>query len=267
MRQHRRRVDHAGITGQQPLVGVQIDAPHLARCIRKPNLHDPPARHLADHVEPFAGDVQGPRVDDRSDARMRDGYEAEQAFVGVDELAALVLAGIRFGLDREAEHDAVLGEHLAHRVEPLAVQLEVILEGVLDSGRGDRGRSPRRLGGMRELQPLRQKGEIAVERGVVNAQIERQVEHAALEPSADHQPPRVLHPVHLGLLLEIDDVDVHRVESERQRQLDQLAGASRQGKADRAQVTEHGAHGGVNSPGSKCGPHSMPDEQGILKRP
>jgi len=43
----------------------------------------------------------------------------------------------------------------------------------------------------------------------------------------------------LGLLLEIEQVDVHGVEAEGQGEFDQFAGTPRQGQADRAEVPKH----------------------------
>ena len=70
------------------------------------------------------------------------------------------------------------------------------------------------------------------------------MESPALEAGADHQPAGMLDPERLGLLLEVDDVDVHRIEAERERQFDELAGPSGKGQADGAEVTEH--RGGVS---------------------
>jgi len=98
---------------------------------------------------------------------------------------------------------------------------------------------PRGLGGLGHLEQYRQGGQFLRERRLVGRQVHGQMENAALQPGADHQPSGMGHPERLGLLPEVEDVDVHGVEAEGQRQLDELAGATGQGQTDGAEVAEH----------------------------
>jgi hypothetical protein len=62
------------------------------------------------------------------------------------------------------------------------------------------------------------------------------------------------HAKRVGLLLEIENVDVHGVEAEGQCQFDEFAGASREGQADRAEVAKHaGSHSLLGAPGWNVG--------------
>ena len=58
----------------------------------------------------------------------------------------------------------------------------------------------------------------------------------------------------VGLLLEVEDVDVHGVEAEGQGEFDELAGAPGKRQADRAEVAEHAEQNSrCGLPGSRCG--------------
>ena len=147
--------------------------------------------------------------------------------------------GLDLRCQRQAEHDAVLLDHGADRVETLPVELEEVLEVVFVGGGRHGDHRPRRLGGLGELQPRLDRGQIGLEGGLVADQGDGQMEDPALQPCADHQPPGMLDAEGLGLLLEVDDVDVHGVEAEGQRQFDELAGATGEGEADGAEIAEH----------------------------
>ena len=129
------------------------------------------------------------------------------------------------------------------------MQLEEVLERMLVGGRGQRGHGPGALGRRGELEAGGQRRQVGLELLLGGVEPHRQLEAAALEPGADHQPPGMLHAVDLGLLLEVEDVDVHAIEAERQGQLDQFAGAAGEGQAEGAQIAEHGGSRGAENPG------------------
>jgi len=241
MPEHGGRVDHPGFTRHEPLTMHEFPDLGAPRCVGEPHFHEPFPRRLLDHGRRFTGHVQGPGVGHGADPLMRHGHEAEQALVGVDELVRLPLAGLGLGGDGEAEHDPASGQEVADGVQAGAVELEKILERVLVRCRVDRRHGPEGLGRLGELQPPRQRLHVLLERLVVGGEPHRQLEHPRFEPRAHHQPPRMGHAESVGLLLEVEDVDVHRVEAEGERQFDEFAGAARQGKTDGAEVAEHAA--------------------------
>ena len=218
---------------------VELGRDDIPGRVGEPDLDDPAGRDRPDHRHRLAGEVESPGINDDADARMADADQADEAFVGVDELMGLLGPGLGLRRQGEPEADAIGREQPAERVEPLPVKLEEVLEGMVVGGGGDRDDGALRLGRLGERQPRRELGEIGLEGRIVTDQRDRQMERPALEAGADHQPAGVLDPERLGLLLEVDDVDVHRVETERQRQFDELAGPSGKGQADGAEITEH----------------------------
>ena len=231
--------DHAGLSGQQSVRLVELGRDDIPGRVGEANLDDPAGRDRPDHRHRLAGEVEGPGIDHDADARMANTDQTDEAFVGVDELMGLLGPGLGLRRQGEPEANAIGREQAAERVEPLPVELEEILKGMVVGGGGDRDDGALRLGRLGERQPRREVDEIGLKGRIVTDQRDRQMERPALEAGADHQPAGMLDPERLGLLLEVDDVDVHRVETERQRQFDELAGPSGKGQADGAEITEH----------------------------
>ena len=152
---------------------------------------------------------------------------------------SLVGAGLCFRGDCQAERDAVAGNERSEGVETGAIEFEEVLKGMFVRGRRNRGHSPKRLGRLGKFQPWGQESQICLESFVVPGHRHRQMEYPAVQPRADHQAPGMLDAEGFRLLLEIDQIDVHRVKAERKRQFDQFTGPSRQWQADRAEIAKH----------------------------
>ena len=215
---------------------------HIAGRIGDANLDEFALRHLGDHIERFARHVESPGVGHGTDPLVRHHHQPEQAFEGVDELLRLILPGLSFRANRQAEHEVVLGKQVADVVKPGAVEFEEVLERVLVGGGRDARHRPLAVGSRSQFQPFRQRRQLLLVRGVIGIELHREVEGAALQPRAHHQSAGVGHAECVGLLLEIEDVDIHRIEAEGQRQFDEFAGASGEGQADRAEVAKHAVY-------------------------
>ena len=220
----------------------QFGGRHIAGRIGDANLDEPALRHLGHQLERLARHMEGPGVGHGTDPLVRHHHQAEQALEGVDELRGLPLPGLSLGANRQTEHEIVLGKQVADVVEPGAVELEEVLERVLVGCRRDARHRPLALGSRGQFQPFRQGRDLLLERGLIGIELHWQVEDAALQTSAHHQPPSVGHAERVSLLLEIEDIDVHGVKAEGQRQFDELAGASGEGQADRAEVAKHAVY-------------------------
>ena len=77
----------------------------------------------------------------------------------------------------------------------------------------------------------------------------------------------MLHAECVGLLLEIDDIDIHGIKAERKGQFDQFAGTSGERQAHRAKIAKHLKRVllSKNSPAENGRGSSMTDSAGILK--
>ena len=220
----------------------QFGGRHIAGRIGHANLHEPALRHLGDQIERFARHVEGPGVSHGTDPLVRHHHQAKQALEGVDELHGLLLPGLSLRANRQAEHQIVLSEQVADVVKPGAVELEEVLERMLVGCRRDGRHRPLALGGRGQFQPFGKRRHLLLERCLIGIELHGQVEDAALQTRAHHQPSGVGHTERVSLLLEIEDIDVHGVKAEGQRQFDELAGTSGEGQADRAEVAKHAVY-------------------------
>ena len=59
------------------------------------------------------------------------GHQTKQPFKRVNKLMRFAFSGFGLWHNRKPQHDFVQSEHVAQRVEPLAVQFEKILERML----------------------------------------------------------------------------------------------------------------------------------------
>ena len=194
--------------------------------------------------------MQRPGVDHGADPLVGHAHEAQERLERADEGRGVRVAGLAYGPDREPQLDAVRGEQVADRVEANPMELEEILERMV-SGGGRQGRDgPVAFGGRGQLEPLGKLGQFSRELLLRRVEPHGQPEGATLETGADHQPAGVLDAVDRGLLLEVEEVDVHAVEAERQGQLDELAGAAGEGKAEGAEVAKHAGFLGWAEPRS-----------------
>ncbi len=144
-------------------------------------------------------------------------------------------------------------EHLGQLAVPAAMQLEILVIGLVVAGRIDVGDRPRATDLLDQLNVGRELLQLRIESGGVAGPIERDANAADFQPRTVDQPPGMRQAGGRHLMTEFDQVEIQALETVRQRQFDDVALAPGDTERAEIQIFKHALFLMITPPGNVAG--------------